>query len=164
MKTLGIDLSSVTCGYAISENDEILNAGFFDISEYHTYKEKANCIIQGLSNLSFDVIQVEESLSGFCFGKTNQLTLIKLITNKSVICYILEEHFKIKINFYNVNTVRKKVLGACRVKGIKPKVFVKDRLEKILDISKWDKFKKSGKWDERNSDTYDAIIMSLYCA
>ena len=73
MKNLGLDLSTVVCGYCISENKIIVDCGFFDLSKVTTYKEKASIIINGLTNKVFDCIIVEESLSGFMYGKSNTL-------------------------------------------------------------------------------------------
>ena len=82
MKTLGLDLSTVTTGYAITEDKKIIDAGWFDISTSERYKEKAQIIINGLQGKEFDRINVEENLSGFAFGKTSQQTLLKLANTK----------------------------------------------------------------------------------
>ena len=59
--------------------------------------------------------------------------------------------------------MRKQVLGAARVKGIKSKIFVKTKLELIKpDVKKFNVLTKRGAEDPRNGDTYDAIICSLY--
>ena len=163
MHILGIDLSSRICGYAISENGKIIQAGFIDISKYDTYKDKANAIINILKNKSFDKIQVEETLANFSFGRTSQQTILKLAMNKAVICYILEEEFKIKISSINVNTMRKQLFGKCRIKGIKSKDFVRQELESLVpDVIKFTTQNKKGNWDERNGDMYDAVVASLY--
>jgi Holliday junction resolvasome RuvABC endonuclease subunit len=163
MNVLGIDLSSRICGYAISENGKIIDAGFIDISKYDAYKDKANVIINILKNKSFDKIQVEETLANFSFGRTSQQTILKLAMNKAVICYILEEEFKIKISSINVNTMRKQLFGKCRIKGIKSKQFVKSELESLCpDVIKFTVLNKKGNWDERNGDMYDGIVCSLF--
>jgi len=163
MVILGLDLSSTVCGYAISENDKISDAGFIDISKYDTYKLKANGIIDVLKNKSFDIIQIEESLANFSFGRTSQQTILKLAINKAVICYILEEYFKVKILSINVNTMRKQLFGKCRIKGIKTKEFVKSELEHLYpDVIKFTIKNKKGNWDERNSDMYDGVVASLF--
>lgn len=163
MNVLGIDLSSTVCGYAISENGKILDTGFIDISKYDTYKSKANVIIDILKNKSFDIIQVEETLANFSFGRTSQQTILKLAINKAVICYILEEYFKVKILSINVNTMRKQLFGKCRIKGMKSKDFVKHHLELLLpEVKNFTVTNKKGNWDERNGDMYDAIVCALY--
>ena len=47
MKSLGLDLSCTTCGFAITENKKLLDAGFFDISKFESYKDKSK-IIRGI--------------------------------------------------------------------------------------------------------------------
>jgi len=163
MNVLGIDLSSTVCGYAISENGKISDTGFIDISKHDTYKSKANAIIDILKNKSFDIIQIEETLANFSFGRTSQQTILKLAINKAVICYILEEYFKVKILSINVNTMRKQLFGKCRIKGMKSKDFVKSELESLYpDVVKFTVLNKKGNWDERNGDMYDGIVASLF--
>jgi Holliday junction resolvasome RuvABC endonuclease subunit len=168
----GLDLSLSVCGYSIAENGIIIDAGFFSIDKVNTYKDKANIIIKGLENKKFDIIHVEETLAGFAFGGTSQQVILKLAMNKAVICYILEEHYNIKVNSYNVNTMRKRIFGKSRIKGIPPKEFVKMRLEMLMpDIIKFyspskelTRGKNKGKFQDnpKNADLRDAIICSLY--
>ena len=68
MKCLGLDLSTTTCGYAITENKQIIVAGYIDISKVSTYQEKADLIIKTLVGQTFDKIVIEESLFGFARG------------------------------------------------------------------------------------------------
>jgi hypothetical protein len=107
-------------------------------------------------------INLEAALSGFAFGGATQQIIIKLARFNAVFEYIMQEHYKVPINLLNVNTLRKKVFGKCRIKGIKSKEFVKMQLGVRMDLSKWDKKKKNGKWDDKNFDMYDAIVASLY--
>lgn len=167
MTILGLDLSTTTCGYAINTDGKIVNAGFFDISDVDTYKQKAEIIISGLVGKPvFDRIHVEETLANFMFGRTSQNTLLKLAMNKAVICYILEEKYSKKVFSYNVNTMRKFLFGNCRAKGVKSKDFVKHQLSnKVPYIKNFDVIKKvkgSDRWDDRNSDMYDAAVVALY--
>jgi Holliday junction resolvasome RuvABC endonuclease subunit len=163
MKILGLDLSTSICGWAISDGGIIMNAGFFNISKVNTYKEKAFIIINGLSKETFDKVNIEETLSGFSSGFTSQQTLIKLVQNKSVICYILEEIWKKPMFSYNVNTMRKKVFGKARIKGIKPKEYVKAQVPLIVEnIKQFERLNRNGDWDVHNSDAYDAIVCALY--
>ena len=163
MKILGLDLSTSICGWAISNSGSIENAGFFNIGKVDTYKEKANIIISGLSNHTFDKVNVEETLSGFAFGRTSQQTIIKLAKNKAVICYILEETWKVPIFYANASTMRKKVFGKAREKNMKAKEYVKQRIVSIVpDIAKFEKLNKKKTWDAHNGDMYDAIVCALY--
>jgi Holliday junction resolvasome RuvABC endonuclease subunit len=163
MNVLGIDLSSTVCGYAISNEGKIIDGGFIDISKLVSYKEKAKCIIGVLKHKSFEKIQVEESLASFTFGKSSQQTILKLAMNKAVICYILEEEFKVEILSINVNTMRKQLFGKCRIKGVKSKDFVKAELEKLMpEVKQFAVLNKKNNWDEKNGDMYDAIVCALY--
>jgi len=163
MKILGLDLSTSTCGWAISDSGIIVDAGFFRIEKVETYKEKSKMIIEGLDGKEFDKINVEETLSGFSSGFTSQQTLIKLVKNKSVICYILEETWKKPIISLNVNTVRKKVFGKSRIKGIKPKEYVKSQVPLYVpNIKEFEKLNRNGDWDMHNGDMYDAVTLALF--
>ena len=50
------------------------------------------------------VINLEAALSGFAGGFTSQQTIITLARHNAVFAYIIEEHFKIKVNLLSVNT------------------------------------------------------------
>lgn len=162
MRKLGLDLSSSTCGYAITEDGNIITCGFFDISKHTTYKEKANVIISGLEGKEFDIINVEENLFGFKSGQSSQKTIITLVKNKVVICYILEEYYKKPMYYANATTMRKQLFGKARRKGIKPKVFVKENIEQKYDMSKWVILNRDKNPDARMADVYDAVVVSVY--
>ena len=162
MKNLGLDLSTVVCGYCISENKIIIDCGFFDLSKVTTYKEKASIIINGSTNKVFDCIIVEESLSGFMYGKTNTNSILSLAKNKAVICYILEEKYHLPMYYANATTMRKQLFGKARIKGIKPKIFVKENIEKMYDMTPWVKLNRNGIADKKMEDVYDAIVASCY--
>ena len=161
MKILGLDLSCSTCGYAITENKVILSAGFVDISDAVTYDDKVALIITALKDQKFDKIIIEESLSGFAFGRTSQQILLKLTKNKAVIAYILEKYYKMNVASINAMTARKAALGAARVKGIKPKEYVKARIEQMYDMKPWTILNKKGNEEKRMEDVRDAIVLSL---
>lgn len=161
MKVLGLDLSCSTCGWAVTENKAILGAGFVDISGVDDYSTKADLIISALKGQVFEKIMIEESLFGFAGGGTSQQVIIKLVKNKAVVGYILENHYKLKIESIHAQTARKKALGAARVKGIKPKVFVKESIEKMYDMKKWTILNKKGNEEKRMEDVRDAIVLSL---
>lgn len=162
MKTLGLDLSTVTAGYAITENRVILDCGWFDISKVERYKDKAKIIIDGLIGKEFEQINVEENLSGFAFGKTSQQTLLKLAKNKAVVCYILEEHYHLPMIYANAVTMRKQLFGVSRIKGVKPKDFVREKIEAMYDMKPWIVLNRNGVPDKKMEDVYDAIVVSFY--
>jgi len=161
MKCLGLDLSTTTCGYAITEDKKILHAGFIDIKPLATYKEKADLIIKTLDGKTFDKIIIEESLFGFAGGGTSQQVIIKLVKNKAVVGYILENHYGISVESIHAQTARKKALGAARMKGVKSKVYVKMMVDKLYDMTPWVIYNKVGNPDKRMEDLYDALVLSL---
>ena len=169
---IGIDLSTSVCGLAISENKKIIDAIAFDISKEKSYDGKANIIISQLDlwvNKYKDIttFNIEGALNAFAFGKTNASTLIMLIKTNAVITYILEKRYpNIKINSLNMNSVRKKLFGKCRIKGMKSKPFVKFMIEQThpevvgFYISKrTDRCKNENKLNE---DLRDAAVMALF--
>jgi Holliday junction resolvasome RuvABC endonuclease subunit len=162
MKNLGLDLSTTVCGWAITENKNLLKAGFFDISKVETYKEKALILMNGLENEEFDVVNVEENLSGFAFGRTSQQTILKLAKNKAVICYILEDAWKKPFRFAGAMTMRKQLFGKARIKGVKPKDYVKEQIEKMYDVTPWMKLNRDGNPDKKMEDLYDAIVVACF--
>jgi hypothetical protein len=161
MKILGLDLSCSTCGWAITENKIIIGAGFVDISDVIEYAAKAELIITALKDQTFEKIMIEESLFGFAGGGTSQQVIIKLVKNKAVVGYILENHYKLKVESIHAQTARKKAFGIARIKGIKSKVFVKEQVEKLYDMKPWTILNKKGNEEKRMEDVRDAIVLSL---
>jgi hypothetical protein len=161
MKVLGLDLSTTCCGWAVTENKEILACGFVDISDVTDYAVKADLIISALKGQTFEKIMIEESLFGFAGGGTSQQVIIKLVKNKAVVGYILENHYKLKVESIHAQTARKKAFGVARIKGIKPKVFVKEQVEKLYDMTAWTIYNKIKNPDKRMEDVRDAIVLSL---
>jgi hypothetical protein len=167
MVILGLDSSTSVTGWAFSKDGNILDAGYIDTKKFETTKEKTYFVISELekNQLIKDVtdINLEAALSGFAGGFTSQQVIITLARHNAVFAYIIEEHFKIKVNLLSVNTIRKQLFGKCRIKGVKSKDFVKIELEKILPaVTKFTVLNKKGNWDARNGDMYDGIVCSLY--
>ena len=164
---LGLDASTSICGWSFSESGSVKDAGFLNISKIETNKEKGKFIINFLSNHPLislvDHANLEAALSGYGGGLTSQQTIITLSRWNAVFEYMMSESFKFPIILCNVNTMRKKVFGKARVKGIKPKEFVKEQIPLIVpNIIKFEKLNRDGNWDVHNSDTYDAIVCSLF--
>jgi len=165
--TLGLDASTSVVGWAFSENSDIIDAGYIDISKQETNKDKTFFVIQELEKnqhlQKISHINLEAALSGFAGGFTSQQVIIKLSRFNAVFEYIISEKWKFPIHLINVNTARKKVLGKARQKGLKSKEFVKQELPKIVPyIHQFDKINKIGNVDKRMNDVWDAIVMSLY--
>ena len=164
---LGLDASTSIVGYAFSENGIVEDAGFINISKFETNKVKGNFVISFLKKHTLiskvNHINLEAALSGYGGGFTSQQTIIKLSRWNAIFEYMLSESFLFPINLCNVNTMRKKVFGKARIKGIKPKEYVKQQLPLIVsNLKSFEKLNRDGNWDKHNEDTYDAIVCSLY--
>lgn len=167
MVILGLDSSTSVTGWAFSDNGVIVDAGFIDTKKFETTKEKTYHVINVLEKnklmKSVDHINLEAALSGYAGGFTSQQTIITLARHNAVFAYIVEEHFKLKVNLLSVNTMRKQLFGKCRIKGIKSKDFVKMELEQLVpDIKRFVVLNKKGNWDEKNGDMYDGVVCALY--
>lgn len=164
---LGLDASTSICGWAFSENGVVRDAGFINISKLETNKEKGKFVIEFLSNhpliSTVDHANLEAALSGYGGGLTSQQTIITLSRWNAIFEYMMSEYFKFPIILCNVNTMRKKVFGKARIKGVKPKEYVKQQIPLVVEnIKMFDKINRDGNWDVHNSDTYDAIVCSLF--
>lgn len=164
MKILGIDGSTSTIGWAVTNDKTIIDCGFIKISNLKTNKEKSLSLISVITPIKdLHHVNLESPLFGFGFGKSSQQTIIKLVKFNAILEYILSEELKLPVNLINVNTMRKKVLGAARIKGIEPKEYVKVKLPELYpEVKKFEKLNRNGDWDVHNSDVYDAIICSLF--
>jgi hypothetical protein len=162
---LGLDASTSTVGYAFSNSGDVIDAGFIDISDIKNNREKAAKVVDILKNHpladKITTINLEGSLSGFA-GPSSRTVVILLARWNAVLEYALQDAFNININLVGAMTARKQVFGASRVTGIKPKEFVKERLDNMIDISRWQIKNKKGNVDKRIEDVRDAIVMSLY--
>lgn len=167
MLVCGLDASTSIVGWAFSESGSVMDASFLNVSKLETNKEKGCAVIDLLSihplMKNTSKINLEAALSGFGGGMTSQQTIITLSRWNAVLEYMLSEYFKIPVNLCNVNTMRKKVFGKARVKGIKPKDYVRQQIPLIVpNISKFEKLNRNGEWDAHNGDIYDAIVCALY--
>ena len=118
MVILGLDSSTSVTGWAFSKDGNILDAGYIDTKKFETTKEKTYFVISELekNQLIKDVtaINLEAALSGFAGGFTSQQVIITLTRHNAVFAYIIEEHFKVKVNLLSVNTMRKQLFGNCQ--------------------------------------------------
>jgi len=168
MITLGFDASTTTVGWAITEDKKaILDMGFIDIKHQTTPKEKTFFVLTQMDKNPYiekiGKIIVEDSLSGFAGGRTSQQVIIKLAKFNAIFCHMIEEYYEgIELSLVNPNTARKSVFGKARLKGVKAKDYVKQKIEEMYDTKKWCKTTSRGKFDPRNIDSYDALVMSLY--
>lgn len=164
---LGLDASTSTVGWCFAESGSVLDAGFLNISKLETNKEKGKFIIDFLAKHhlteKINHANLEAALSGFGGGLSSQQTIITLSRWNAVFEYMLGESFKFPIILCNVNTMRKKVFGKARIKGIKPKEYVKQQIPLVVpNIKTFEKLNRNGDWDAHNGDMYDAIVCALY--
>lgn len=166
MISLGLDASTTTCGYAFTnERKEILACGFVDISKVKTDREKVWLIINTLKQhklySSIDRVGLESALSGFS-GPSSRTVVVKLARFSATLQYVLEDVFPNKLVLVNATTARKQLFGKARVKGIKPKEYVKSSMELLYDLSNWEIKNSRGNVDKRMEDVLDSIVISVY--
>ena len=167
MIILGLDSSTSITGWAFSQNGIVLDAGFINTSKAENNRVRGQMIIKTLNENKLiketHHINLEAALSGFGGGFTSQQTIITLSRWNAILEFMLQDAYSVPIVLCNVNTMRKKVLGAARVKGIKPKEYVREKIPLIVpNIKSFEKLNRNGEWDAHNSDTYDAIVCSLF--
>ena len=165
MISLGFDASSTVVGFAFTEDKKILDASFIDISKYEGNRTKAWAVIDVLSKHpligKIGQINLEGSLAGFS-GPSSRTVVIMLARWNAVFEYVLQDYYKLPVNLVNVNTARKQIFGKAKIKGMKPKPYVKMMLDKMYDMTPWLVYNKIKNVDKRCEDTYDAVVISLF--
>jgi Holliday junction resolvasome RuvABC endonuclease subunit len=166
VKILGLDASTTTVGYAFVENKKVIDMGFIPIDKEKTIRDKVKLTLDEISRLDpfdeIDRIYIEDSLSGFMRGRTSQQTIIKLAKFNAVLTYCLEFAYGEIVDGINPMTARKHLFGKSRVKGVSAKEFVKKEINCLYSLEKYVKLTKTGLWDKRNMDAYDALVCALY--
>tara|TARA_X000000950_G_scaffold284739_1_gene388579 strand:- start:429 stop:953 length:525 start_codon:yes stop_codon:yes gene_type:complete len=163
--SLGLDISSTTIGYCFSTSKhEINHAGFISVHKELSIRNKAKRVADELKKIQLQpfVVIVEDSLSGFGGGRTSQQTIVKLAKCNAIISYVVEELYNLEVQHINVSTMRKSVFGKSREKGLDSKIFVKDNLENMLDLSEFTFYNSRQNYDKKNYDMLDAVVASLY--
>ena len=166
MKILGLDASTTTVGYAFVENKKVIDMGFIPINKEKTIRDKVQVTLDEINKLDpfdeIDKIYIEDSLSGFMRGRTSQQTIIKLAKFNAVLTYCLEFAYGEIVDGINPMTARKHLFGKSRVKGVSAKDFVKKEINCLYSLEEYVKLTKTGLWDKRNMDSYDALVCALY--
>ena len=166
MKKLGLDASTTTVGYAFVDGKEIVTMGFIPIQKEDTIRDKVRLTMDMITELDpfekVEQIYIEDSLSGFMRGRTSQQTIIKLAKFNAVLTYCLEFAYGEIIDGVNPMTARKHLFGKARVKGVSAKDFVKKEINCLYNLEEYVKLTKTGLWDKRNMDAYDALVCALY--
>lgn len=162
---LGLDISSTVVGYCVSSSKEkIIYAGYIDIRKELSIKQKAHKVANELDKLNFEPseIIVEDTLSGFGGGRTSQQTIVKLSKCNAVISYVIEALYEMDVEHVNVSSLRKAVFGKSREQGVDSKTFVREQLEKKIDLNEFIVYNSRKNYDKRNYDMLDATVASLY--
>ena len=166
MKKLGLDASTTTVGYAFVDGNKIVTMGFIPIQKEETIRDKVRLTMDMITELDpfekVEQIYIEDSLSGFMRGRTSQQTIIKLAKFNAVLTYCLEFAYGEIIEGVNPMTARKHLFGKARVKGVSAKDFVKKEINCLYNLEEYVKLTKTGLWDKRNMDAYDALVCALY--
>ena len=166
MKKLGLDASTTTVGYAFVDDKTVIDMGFIPIHKEKTLRDKVEVTLDALNKLcpfeDIDKIYIEDSLSGFLHGKTSQQTIIKLAKFNAVLVYCLEFGFGEVVEGVHPMTARKHLFGKAREQGKTAKEFVKEQINCLYNLEKYIKLTKTGLWDKRNLDSYDALVCALY--
>ena len=166
MKKLGLDASTTTVGYAFVDGKEIVTMGFIPIQKEDTIRDKVRLTMDTITELDpfekVEQIYIEDSLSGFMRGRTSQQTIIKLAKFNAVLVYCLEFAYGEIVEGINPMTARKHLFGKARVKGVSAKDFVKKEINCLYNLEEYVKLTKTGLWDKRNMDGYDALVCALY--
>jgi hypothetical protein len=140
--------------------------GFIPINKEKTIRDKVQVTLDEINKLDpfdeIDKIYIEDSLSGFMRGRTSQQTIIKLAKFNAVLTYCLEFAYGEIVDGINPMTARKHLFGKSRVKGVSAKDFVKKEINCLYSLEEYVKLTKTGLWDKRNMDAYDALVCALY--
>ena len=166
MKTIGLDASTTTVGYAFVEDKKVINMGFIPIEKENTIRDKVRVTMDAITTSDpfsdVDKIYIEDSLSGFSRGRTSQQTIIKLAKFNAVLVYCLEFAYGEIVDGVNPMTARKNLFGKARKQGVTAKDFVKKEINCLYNLEEYVKLTKTGLWDKRNMDAYDALVCALY--
>ena len=166
MKKLGLDASTTTVGYAFVDGKEIVTMGFIPIQKEDTIRDKVRLTMDMITELDpfekVEQIYIEDSLSGFSRGRTSQQTIIKLAKFNAVLVYCLEFAYGEIVDGVNPMTARKHLFGKARKQGVTAKDFVKKEINCLYNLEEYIKLTKTGLWDKRNMDAYDALVCALY--
>ena len=166
MRKIGLDASTTTVGFAFVDDKNVIDIGFIPIDKQKTIRDKVQLTMDELTKLDpfeeVNKIYIEDNLSGFSRGRTSQQTIIKLAKFNAVLTYCLEFAYGEIVNGVNPMTARKHLFGKARVKGKTAKEFVKEEINSLYNLEEYVKLTKTGLWDKRNMDSYDALVCALY--
>jgi len=161
-----LDASTTTVGYAFVDGKDIVIMGFVPIQKEKTIRDKVQLTMDTITRMDpfeqVEQIYIEDSLSGFSRGRTSQQTIIKLAKFNAVLTYCLEFAYGEIVDGVNPMTARKHLFGKARKQGVTAKDFVKEEINCLYNLEEYVKLTKTGLWDKRNMDAYDALVCALY--
>jgi len=166
LRKIGLEASTTTVGFAFVDDKNVIDIGFIPIDKQKTIRDKVQLTMDELTKLDpfeeVNKIYIEDNLSGFSRGRTSQQTIIKLAKFNAVLTYCLEFAYGEIVEGVNPMTARKHLFGKARVKGKTAKEFVKEEINSLYNLEEYVKLTKTGLWDKRNMDSYDALVCALY--
>ena len=161
-----MDASTTTVGYAFVDGKKVIQMGFIPIDKEKTIRDKVELAMKEITKVDpFDEVEkiyIEDNLSGFMRGRTSQQTIIKLAKFNAVLAYCLEFAYGEIVDGVNPMTARKHLFGKARKQGVSAKDFVKEEINRLYNLEEYIKLTKTGLWDKRNLDGYDALVCALY--
>ncbi len=165
MIVFGLDASTKTAGYALVEDRVPLEMSWIDLSKLETNKDKAHAVANFILNhpqyKNIEKIVLESPVIGFSRGATSQQTIATLIRFNGILEYVLQDKTNLKVELITSMQARKKALGKAFVKGLKPKEYVKTRLDQMYDLSKFQKINRIGNEDVHMGDARDGLVLAL---
>ena len=148
------------------DGKDIVTMGFVPIQKEKTIRDKVQLTMDTITRMDpfeqVERIYIEDSLSGFSRGRTSQQTIIKLAKFNAVLTYCLEFAYGEIVDGVNPMTARKHLFGKARKQGVTAKDFVKEEINCLYNLEEYVKLTKTGLWDKRNMDAYDALVCALY--
>ena len=99
-------------------------------------------------------------------SKTSESVSLSVVNTDGIfVLYKVAVWFAIillSIFYANAVTMRKQLFGISRVKGMKPKDFVKEKLDAMYDMTQWTILNRNGVPDKKMEDIYDAVVVACY--
>jgi Holliday junction resolvasome RuvABC endonuclease subunit len=108
---LALDISTSCTGYALFDENDLVDIGYINLSKHKGLYEKATYVKDRIFRMSNDYnirkIVVEENLQAFRPGLSSAKTLMTLAQFNGVVRWICYDIFDIEPHAINVNSARK---------------------------------------------------------
>ena len=110
---LALDISTSCTGYALFDENDLVDIGYINLSKHKGLFEKATYIKDRILRMSHDYhvteVVVEENLQAFRPGLSSAKTLMTLAQFNGVVRWICYDIFDIEPVAINVNSARKRI-------------------------------------------------------